>query len=316
MRKVECFKIRLSESVQDPVWDVTRQKTVHELLCDRHTLTLNPVVIVADPFLFVQGNRLFLFYEEKRNYTPGVIRMISTSDLVHWSKPTTVLKESFHLSYPFVFIEDGTVYMMPETGEVGEVRLYKADNDQLTSFSFYKTLIRRSMDDSSFGYVDSSVIRLHDKYYLITSVEEQGVNVLYLFTSSCLDGPYAPHPSSPICESRMYGRNGGCLLTHKGVLYRVAQDCEIRYGDNVHLFEVDELNHLAYKEHLVTSNLLPTDSIFYAEGGHQLNIVKFGEKYIVATDSKEYHSYTVARMIHKTIQLVGRFLSGTVKGAI
>lgn len=56
----------------------------------------------ADPFLFSWHGRLFLFYESKRLFSPGVIMMRYTDDLLHWSDETLVLQESFHLSFPNV----------------------------------------------------------------------------------------------------------------------------------------------------------------------------------------------------------------------
>ena len=98
-----------------------------------------------------------------------------------------------------------------------------------------------------------------------------------------------------------YGRNGGGIIDHNGLLYRVAQDCEIRYGDDLHLFVVDELSPLSYKEHLIKESMIPRDLTYYKEGGHQFNFVGFKGKYLVATDSKEYNSFAICRMIHKTI---------------
>lgn len=300
MRKIECFKIRLLAGDVSQAWNVKQLHIICDIYFDRHPLNLNPVVIVADPFLFVHHDRLFLFYEEKRNYSNGVLRMTSTKDLMEWTDAVTVLEEPFHLSYPFVFEDEESVYMIPETGAVGDIRLYKADDDTLEHFSFFRTLVSKDVIDGEVGYADSSVYKREGIYYLMSSIERSHVNYTYLFTASSLVGPYQEHVCSPLCCSAKIGRNAGCLLTDSnGRLLRVAQDCEDRYGDNVHLLQVDEMSKDAYREHLVKENLIPTDIPFYCEGGHQYNFVFFHGKCIIATDAKEYHTYSCYRMVHK-----------------
>ena len=83
----------------------------------------------ADPFLFVKDNELYLFYELQHWDDPGCIAMIKTKDLKVWSKPQMVLKEPFHLSFPFVFEDQGVIYMIPESQEDDSIRLYCANDD-------------------------------------------------------------------------------------------------------------------------------------------------------------------------------------------
>lgn len=308
MRKIECFKIRILESDLTHIFDIAFQKPVKDILCNRIGLSLNPVTIVADPFLFVYDGRLFLFYEMKRNYSPGVICMTSTTDLVHWTKAVIVLEEDFHLSYPFIFEDNGSIYMIPETSDVGDVRLYKADNKYLNHFSFYSTLISKDVVDTEIGYVDSSVYLNDGVYYLITSIEKNKKNVLYLFTSDKLVGPYLQHPDSPICSNLKIGRNGGSFLKDKdGVLYRVAQDCQNKYGDNLHLLEVSRITSTSYKEHLIKENIIPTEIDFYKDGGHQLHCINYLGRIIVATDAKEYNTFLISRFIHKSLYVIKSF---------
>ena len=85
--------------------------------------------------------------------------MTCTDDLSHWSDPVVVLEENFHLSYPYVFEESGNVYMIPETSDVGDIRLYKADNNMLSSFSLNRTLIHHDVTEGETGFADSSVYK-------------------------------------------------------------------------------------------------------------------------------------------------------------
>lgn len=307
MQLIECFKIRLLEGELDGAWNIGSIKPIREISCDRLSVDYNPVTIVADPFLFVHNDSLFLFYEEKKYRDPGVLKMIRTNNLKTWSDPCIVLKESFHLSYPYVFEDEGMIYMMPETSAAGEVRLYKADNNELSSFSLDTVLLKHDTCKTSINidFSDSSIYKHSDGlYYLMTTLCINGVNELSLYVSDCLRGAYRAHPMSPIVKSQKYGRNAGSLFKRDGKLYRVAQDCVKRYGDNIHLFEITDLSNEYYAEALIKENLLDTKLDFYSEGGHQLNIAEFKDKTIVATDAKEYHSFFLNRVVGKIKDLI------------
>ena len=158
-------------------------------------------------------DRLCLFYESKKLLTPGVIMMISTIDLKHWTKPRVVLKEKFHLSFPWVFTDAGKVYMVPETGTDGSIRVYEATDDTLTRWKLKRKLLELSPGNvMNMGYSDSSIYKKDGIYYLMTTVQyEDGINTLELYYSDSLMGKYVKHPLSPIAHSQNVGRNAGSL---------------------------------------------------------------------------------------------------------
>lgn len=308
MTKLECFNIGLFEIESKNISLANLSlydKKVFELKCENF-FHANPVTIAADPFLFVHNDELFLFYEELRFCTQGVIKMVKTKDLKNWSEPIAVLQESFHLSYPYVFEDNGVVYMIPETSASGEIRLYKAKGDGLTSFVLDCTLISDDNKGESIDidFSDSSVYKKDGLYYLMTTRRVTGTYTLYLYVSDDLRGPYRVHPMSPVRISNKYGRNAGCLMRNNGILCRVAQDCEKRYGDNVHLFEVLKMDENDYQEKLVKENLFDTTTSFHKDGGHQFNMVQFLGKTIVATDAKEYKNYWLYRIVTKVLRIL------------
>lgn len=301
MNKIECFKIQLlrtglkrtaiSSEAVDPVF---------QILCDRWAVFKEPTIIAADPFLFVHDDMLYLFYEHKNLYHNGTIMMTRTRDIQYWSEPVEVLREWFHLSYPWVFEKEGHIYMMPETCADRSIRLYEAVNSELTEFKFVRKLLEQGQDDDvKISYSDSSIVEQDGVYYLFTTVNYKGTNQLLLFYSDDLTGPYKQHPKSPVCVSQKYGRNAGSFIEHEGELFRVAQDCASRYGDNVHLMRVKVLSPYEYVEELIRENVFDTSDPFYREGGHQLNMVKFKDFYVYATDAKEYHYFVFSRCLHK-----------------
>lgn len=302
MRKVECFKIRiLSKREADFTFDARDKKPVLTINCLSEWFNLNPTIIVADPFLFVNGDRLFLFYESKRLFSHGVIMMTSTTDLEHWTRPRVVLEENFHLSYPWVLMEGGKVYMIPETSADGSIRIYEAEDQTLTRWKLLKRLIELPLGKIlKMGFSDSSIYKKEGVYCLMTTVQhEDGMNCLELYYSDSLIGEYVKHPLSPIAHSQDVGRNAGSLQEINGKLYRFSQNCVLRYGDNVHISEVTELTTTGYQEHLVKENIYSSANSFYKEGGHHLNMLKFRGSWIIATDAKEYHQLLGIRIMHK-----------------
>lgn len=245
-----------------------------------------PLLFQADSFLFVKENELFLFYELQHWDDPGCIAMIKTKDLMTWTRPTIVLKEPFHLSFPYVFEDHGIIYMIPESQEKDSVRLYRANNS-LTFFSYVRTLVQQERENGiHFNYNDSHVYYNAGKYYLFTSYQKDWMYYQELFISDdLLNGVFMKHPQSPICVSNEFGRNGGSLVHYQGKLLRVTQDCHRDYGDNVSLMEITQIDEKHYEEKLFKQNVFPKNSIF-VDGGHQLNIAQFNGKYVYATDYK------------------------------
>lgn len=304
---IECFKIQiLSFDNEKDIFNIKRGKRIYGVDCLKPYFKANPTIIVADPFLFVKNDKLYLFYESKGFFSPGVIMMTSTEDLKNWSKPVVVLKESFHLSYPWVFEEEGKIYMIPETGSDKSIRLYEAANDDLTEFKLVKKLLEQPKGMvCRIGYGDTSIYKKEGKYYLMTMLQhEEPVNILELYVSDVLEGPYIPHPCSPIAKDNKIGRDAGCWLELGGKLLRFSQDCVHRYGDNVNVSEITKLSPTEYEEHLVQEKIIPSNLPFYKEGGHQFNTVSFNGKWIVATDAKEYHCMLWYRGIKKIISCI------------
>jgi len=80
----------------------------------------------ADPFLFEYEGKTFLFAElYDYRLCRGTIGFteLSASGTTGWKQ---VIVEPFHMSYPMLFVQNGDVFMLPETSEAKELRLYRA----------------------------------------------------------------------------------------------------------------------------------------------------------------------------------------------
>jgi hypothetical protein len=199
---------------------------------------------VADPFLVATDSSYALFFEVvSHNDARGDIAVARSADGRKWRYERIVLDEPFHLSYPYVFKEGNDHYMVPESHEDLSVRLYRA-TDFPFAWRYEGTLLR------GYHFVDPSVVRYRDRWWMFVSVRES--DALNLYYASDLHGPWIQHPLSPVVRNRKdIARPGGRLLVMDGRLYRFAQDDHLSYGSQVFAFEITEIGPTTYRERMV-----------------------------------------------------------------
>ncbi|XP_057789424.1 glucosamine inositolphosphorylceramide transferase 1-like [Salvia miltiorrhiza] len=207
-----------------------------------------PSNFVADPFLFLQGNTLYLFYETKNSITMqgdiGVARSVDKG--ATWEQLGIALDEDWHLSYPYVFEYNGNIYMMPEGSAKGDLRLYRATNFPL-KWTLDRVVMKKPL-------VDSFMIPHEGKYWLFGS-DHSGIGTrkngqLEIWYSISPLGPWRPHKKNPIynTDKSVGARNGGRPFVYNGNLYRVGQDCGETYGHRIRVFKVTVLTTLEFRE--------------------------------------------------------------------
>ena len=94
----------------------------------------------ADPFLFEHNGHLYIFAECASLFSnKGDIRFFEIgSKKKKWKK---VIKEKYHLSFPNIFTEGRSIFIMPESSAINEVRLYSAINFPL-KWKYKNTIIK------------------------------------------------------------------------------------------------------------------------------------------------------------------------------
>ena len=113
-------------------WNVAfRRKPQGTILTDRKT----PFVVIpnslrywaADPMVFTHEGRTYIF-AELYDYTlyRGVIGVTEYLGDSRFSPWTPIIREDFHMSYPYVFRVGKDVYMIPETTRRNALLLYRA----------------------------------------------------------------------------------------------------------------------------------------------------------------------------------------------
>lgn len=200
-----------------------------------------PAGFVADPFLLRHDRRLNLFFEVHNcARDKGEIAVATSDDGQQWQYRQVVLSEPHHLSYPFVFENDGEIHLMPESHETGEVALYTAQ-------AFPYRWQRTATLVTGAPFVDPTLVSHEGLHYLFAGEAFRGV--LHLYWAEAIRGPWHRHPCSPVvaCDSR-HARPAGRFVHDGTGIIRLAQSTEPVYGAYVSGFRITALTPRSYSE--------------------------------------------------------------------
>ncbi len=237
---------------------------------------------VADPFMLIENGKYTMFFEVlNRKTNQGDIGYAESTDGKEWEYRKIVIDETFHLSYPYVFEWDDSYYLIPESHQDLSVRLYKAVTFP-EKWEYVGNLL------TGYRYVDPSIFRHNDKFWLFVTTPEN--DVLNLYYSSGLLGEWKPHPMNPIIRFNMnIARPGGRVITYNDRLYRVTQDDFPKYGIQVFAFEIAELTEKSYVEKIASEKPLVTMTGrgWNAAGMHHVDLHKVGDKWMAVVDGRK-----------------------------
>ena len=230
----------------------------------------------ADPFLFSQNSELFLFFESQTAFEKGKIEAVKTSDLVNFEYVGEILKEAWHLSYPFVFESDSSIFLIPESLEKNEICLYEFEE-----FPHKPKKVRVLLEGQ---YKDSSLIKHNGKWFLFTS-SERGFEIF--FTDNIRHGKLTAHPMNPITTSPKYSRCGGGPIMVNCEMYRISQDSSAEYGKNISALRINKLSGTEYDEEIIVDDYFALDETWNSRGGHHFSLTEFKDKQVIAVDGKQ-----------------------------
>lgn len=261
----------------------------------RHTGSItNPVLtrehvtdvralFVADPFMIQVGDIWHMLFEVY-NYDAdrGEIGWATSRDGFEWTYQRIVLKEPFHLSYPYVFESHNRFYMVPESHQAKSVRLYEAKH-------FPTDWVCTDVLLSGECFNDNSLFHHGDHWWMFSETNAALVHdTLRLYYADALSGPWREHPSSPIIQANPHiARPAGRAGLFSGRLMRFAQDCFPVYGGSVRGFEITDLTTTTYREcPLSKSPLFGAGWRHWTQGGmHHIDPHRLDEnRWIAAVD--------------------------------
>lgn len=212
---------------------------------------------LADPFVVEREGRTCIFVEEyayrdERAYISAF--EIGENGAV---RVGVVLNENFHLSFPFIFEYQNTLYMCPESSGRWQIRIYRC-----LEFPLRWELASVAMENVSAA--DSMIFKHAGKWWLFTNLSgsqpvEHGTELHIFSAQDPLSGAWVPHKRNPVIVDPEGGRNGG-LLSLEGDMVRVAQIQGFgSYGLSARLMQVSQLTDTEYCENPLT-DVSPTFS--------------------------------------------------------
>lgn len=204
----------------------------------------------ADPFPLYKDGFYYIFIEELIfSKKKGHISVIKMDKKGNSDPPKKVLEKDFHLSYPFLFENDGNLYMIPETKKIRCIQLYKCEE-----FPDKWKLEKVLMDNVP--AVDTTILKRDGKFWMFTTFQKEDQilthDELFVFYSNNLvSDKWIPHKKNPVVSNVKSARPAGSFFTFKNELYRPAQNCQSHYGYGLTMNKVRKINTEEYKEEVV-----------------------------------------------------------------
>ncbi len=205
----------------------------------------------ADPFLFKYENQYFVFFEvysfkkRKGKISCGKVKNNELVDIVD------VLDLEYHLSYPFIFEENGDIFLMPETGQNSRLEIYKCI-DFPKKWVLFTTAFEGENIVDPFFYCDNK----NQKWLFVNkncNPDFRNSNMLFIYkVDSVKLNTLIPHDKNPIIIDSRSARNGGAIFKFKNNYYRPSQrNINGFYGKKLNINLIKELTLHNYKEEIV-----------------------------------------------------------------
>ena len=223
---------------------------------------------LADPFGLWRDGMLHIFAEQY-DYRDrhGRIVCLRLDAAFQPIDRREVLREPWHLSYPYLFEADGETWMLPEAHRSGTLTLYRAED-------FPHRWVPAGRIALDGGAIDATPFR-HDGgwwlAYASAGDRRSRQAELRLAFADRLEGPWTPHPHNPIRQDRAGGRPGGTPFVTGERLTLPAQDGTGTYGAAIRMLTFDRLDEAAVAISIGAPICAPSDAGRYNEGLHTLS---------------------------------------------
>lgn len=252
----------------------------------RESVSLPESTFVADPFLVRHDQEWFLFFELfNAQRGKGEIGVAHSTDLCTWKYRGVVLSEESHLSYPHVFQHNGHYFMIPESKQAGDVRLYVATSFPYT-WKLKEVLVKEEL-------VDTTALYRNKRWWLFANRSPYS---LAIFSSPRLTGPFREHPTSPLfVDDPARARPAGAIVLLDGLPIRFVQDNREGYGKRVRAVKVLSMDLTSYHEGLLTPDPFLSEgrSGWNSFGMHHISALQREDgSWVAAVDGNSRETHT------------------------
>ena len=204
------------------LWNVGIYKGSWEKLDFKNSIIINNPKnhFLADPFVITKNNKDYCFVEDfDLKKSKGVISVYEVGNNVAVNIGQA-LEENFHLSFPYLFEYGSKTYMLPETSENKDIRIYESIEFPL-QWELCKVI------KQNVRAVDSMIFKYNNRWWLLTNINPIGgrdtCSELSLFYSDHpINGEWLPHAKNPVIFNPSSARNGGIII-EGDYIYRIGQ---------------------------------------------------------------------------------------------
>ena len=216
----------------------------------------------ADPFVLdVTKDFIYLLVEEfylpiNRAHIAKLTIDKSTKKLL---KTDPILKLNTHLSYPAIIRRDNHIYIYPESGQSGKLKLYEffPESNEMQE--------KICLIDGDVG--DATYTNLFGEDLIFCTIPPKyNEDELHVF-KKMENGKY--QDSETICFKDNVGRMAGDFFSYKNRIFRPAQDCNIFYGNGIVIQEIKRENDKWLFDEIVRYY---SPNKYYPIGFHTLNM--------------------------------------------
>ena len=214
----------------------------------------------ADPFIVTRNGKNICFVEDYSYSSKiGSISAIEILNEKNYKILGSVIKEPFHMSFPYIFEYKDELYMVPETSQAKSIRVYKSINFPM-KWEYQKDLFK------DVNATDTIIFKYNSMWWMMFSSSITGKNynsqlVTYYTKSDPINGVWIAHTKNPIVNSSAISRNGGIMGLNNNRLIRGRQKQGFNiYGASLSLSEIIELTPSSFKEEeicQISPNFLP-----------------------------------------------------------
>lgn len=199
----------------------------------------------ADPII-VKHNELYYVFFELFDYKVGKLAYYTLDKNLNNSEIKFLdIDIQTHTSYPYIFKEGDTYYMIPETCHQDRIGLYECKSFP-QKWRFKKTLV----ENVHAG--DNTVIYHDGLYYLFTVIYKGGRNHFCIYYASSLLGEWKEHKLVNVNVSQPnehLTRGAGIIFQRDGKLIRPSQYSNRGInGEAVTMYEIVRLSPIEYHE--------------------------------------------------------------------
>ncbi len=198
---------------------------------------------LADPFGLWRDGRLHVFAEAYDYRTRrGHIDWLVLDEDLRVADRRTVLREPWHLSYPYVFEAEGETWMLPEASRSGGLTLYRAE-DFPTVWTPTATI---ALDPPPLYLVpiDATPVFHDGRWWLLFAGganRAERMGTLHVAWADELAGPWRLHPANPVRRDIAGARPAGTPFVEAGLLRLPVQDSRATYGGAVRVLTFHRL---------------------------------------------------------------------------